>query len=93
MKEPAGRRQDAQHELGLGVTLPDLPQLVGVIEGQLGHAALAGEGEVGAHLDGVGEDDSLRGHAQPQHLLYLGPAGAVEARPQQVELRSSTICT
>ena len=67
----AGRRQDAQHELGPGERVADLLQLVLVIEGHLGDPPPPGEHDVGLHLARVGEDDPLRGHAQVQHLAML----------------------
>lgn len=71
--------QDAEKELGTGVELGDLVELVGVIKGHLLNPDRLDVADVRVGLAGLGVDDALRVGAHGQDLLNLGLGSAVEA--------------
>lgn len=72
-------RHDAQEELGLGVELGDLVELVAVVKRHLLDADRPDEADVRVGLAKLGVDDALGGHPHGQHLLDLRLGSAFEA--------------
>ena len=77
--------RDAQHQLGVGVDLGDLGDLVEVVEGHRVDAELHGSLDVLRDLAGVRVDDPVRSEAEREHGLDLGEGSTVEIRAELAE--------
>ena len=76
---------DAQHQLGLGVDLRHLEQLVLVVKGHAPHAEPLRVGNLRGHLARVRKDYALRCNAQRRDAVHLVAARTVKARPEPVQ--------
>lgn len=70
---------DAEEELGSGVELGDLVELIGIVKGHLLDAHGLDISDVGVGLAGLGIDDALGAETELQDLLDFGLGGTIEA--------------